>query len=288
MTGHRRTVFVEDAPVIAHRDYPGNQYVIRLNSRKCAAHAEPGNFLHIRCDPKLPMRRPFSIMRASNEEGWVEVLYKVVGEGTRLLSQRRPGESVSLMGPIGNAFQVHPEHPRALLLGGGVGIPPIVFFAERMHRGTNHEPFVIMASEVPFPFKTCPSKILVSGIPDGVIAAMALMEDWTIPSRLASMQGYPGCYEGYITDLARCWLNSLSPSLRYETEVFACGPHAMLAAVACLARDFSVPCQVALEEYMACAIGGCAGCIVQVKTEHGSAMKRVCVDGPVFSATDVF
>jgi dihydroorotate dehydrogenase electron transfer subunit len=75
---------------------------------------------------------------------------------------------------------------------------------------------------------------------------------------------------------------------RALVEVFACGPHAMLAAVAALARDYDLPCQVSLEEYMACGVGGCAGCVVEVQTSDGPGMKRVCVDGPVFHARQIF
>jgi dihydroorotate dehydrogenase electron transfer subunit len=125
-------------------------------------------------------------------------------------------------------------------------------------------------------------------VPSEAIAAMPLMEDWGIASRLASMQGYPGCFEGYVTDLARAWLNALDDKQRQEVAVFACGPHPMLEAVAKLAREYRLPCQVSLEEFMACAVGGCAGCVVQVQTTKGPAMKRVCVDGPVFDAKTVF
>ncbi|UCC57166.1 MAG: dihydroorotate dehydrogenase electron transfer subunit, partial [Gammaproteobacteria bacterium] len=120
-----------------------------------------------------------------------------------------------------------------------------------------------------------------------VIAAMPLLDDWGVPNRLASLQGYPGCYEGYITDLARSWLDSLSDTQRAEVSMFACGPHPMLAACARLAGEYDLPCQVSLEEFMACAVGGCAGCTVLVDTEEGPAMKRVCVDGPVFDAARV-
>jgi dihydroorotate dehydrogenase electron transfer subunit len=88
--------------------------------------------------------------------------------------------------------------------------------------------------------------------------------------------------------LARHWLQSLNDAARAEVEVFACGPTPMLRAVAQLAREFDLPCQVSLEEYMACAVGGCAGCVVEVQTPTGPAMKRVCVDGPVFDAKTVF
>lgn len=234
------------------------------------------------------MRRPFSIMRASRPDGWIDIFYKILGEGTRLLSCRKPGERVSAMGPIGVPFTPQRERPRALLVGGGVGMPPMVFLAERLRRDRDFMPLVLLGSEIPFPFKARPSQIIVPGMPDGVIAAMPLLEDWGIPSRLTSRQGYAGCYDGLITDLARSWLRELDAVALETTEIFACGPHAMLAAVAALAREFRLPCQVSLEEYMACAVGGCAGCTVKVQTEHGPAMKRVCVDGPVFDAQAVF
>jgi len=129
---------------------------------------------------------------------------------------------------------------------------------------------------------------MVPGMPDGVIAGMPLLDDWNIPSRLASLQGYAGTFNGYVTDLARHWLNALSVEQRNEVEIYSCGPHPMLEAVAKLAKEFALPCQVSLEEFMACAVGGCAGCVVEVKTEQGPSMKRVCVDGPVFDAYMVF
>ena len=117
---------------------------------------------------------------------------------------------------------------------------------------------------------------------------MPLLEDWGIASRLASLQGYPGCFQGYVTDLARSWLDALGADRRSRVHVFACGPHPMLEAVATMARGYGLPCQVSLEEFMACAVGGCAGCVVEVQTRQGPAMKRVCVDGPVFDAESVF
>lgn len=285
---HRDTIFVEDAEILSRHAHPGDQHILRVHAPRCAAHAQPGSFAHITCGPELPMRRPLSIMRVDPKSGWVEFLYKAVGQGTRLLAQRKVGEHINVLGPIGKPFQPHRERPRTLLIGGGVGIPPMVFLAEHLKADAHWQPLVLMGSEVPFPFKTQPSRILIPGLPDGVIAAMPLLEDWNVPSRLASLQGYPGCYEGYITELARAWLNSLSEAQRNEVELFACGPHPMLAATAKLAREFDLPCQVSLEEFMACAVGGCAGCTVRVETEEGPAMKRVCVDGPVFDARQVF
>ncbi|MCF6355473.1 MAG: dihydroorotate dehydrogenase electron transfer subunit [Candidatus Polarisedimenticolaceae bacterium] len=283
---HRDTLFLEDAEILSHQAFEGDQQIIRLQAQACATHAQPGSFVHLQCDPQHPLRRPLSIMRVSPSSGWVDVLYKVVGKGTRLLAQRKPGESISLLGPIGKPFNV--ECSRPLLIGGGVGMPPMIFLAEHLRSQKDVYPFAILGSEVPFPFQSAPSQILVSGLPNEVIAAQPLLDSWNIPSRLASLQGYPGCFEGYATDLARHWLKSLDENIRAEIAIFSCGPHPMLEAVAALAAEFELPCQVSLEEFMACGVGGCAGCVVPVETDSGKVMQRVCVDGPVFDARQVF
>lgn len=287
---HRGTIFVEDAELLSQHEHPGRQFVVRLRAPKCAAAATPGSFAHLTVDPRIPMRRPLSIQRANASAGWIEILYKVVGPGLEALSQRPAGSTVSVLGPIGNGFKPSPARPRALLVGGGVGIPPMVFLAESLKgRGdADWQPLVLMGSEIPFPFQARPSTILLPGVPDGVIACMPLLDGWGVPSRLASLAGFPGCFDGYVTDLATQWLSSLDDRALAEVEMFACGPTPMLQATARVARRFGVPCQVSLEEFMACAVGGCAGCAVPVVTEGGLAMKRVCVDGPVFDANAVY
>jgi dihydroorotate dehydrogenase electron transfer subunit len=296
MTGNARgSIFLERARVISHQAWDGQQFVLRLEAPKCAAHAEPGSFAHLTCGAAIPMRRPLSIMRADAAAGWIELLYKVVGSGLRALAAARTGEHLSVLGPIGRPFAVHRERPRTLLLGGGVGIPPMVFLAERLHQGAAAgqgaiawKPLVLMGSEIPFPFRARPTKLIVPGMPDGTIAAMPLLDEWGVPSRLASLSDFAGCFPGFVTELADVWLRSLGSAELAEVEVFACGPTPMLEAAAKLARRYGVPCQVSLEEFMACAVGGCAGCTVLVRTPEGPAMKRVCVDGPVFDASAVF
>ena len=226
-----------------------------------------------------------SIMRVG--EDWIEVLYKIVGDGLRLLSNKQPGDRVSLLGPIGVPFAPDPERPKALLIGGGVGIPPMVFLADALRKEPAWQVLAILGSEIPFPFELHRSSIPVAGIDPGVSSAMQLLEDWGIPSRLTSLQGYDGCFNGYVTDLADQWLASLAQEDLDQVSVFACGPTVMLNAVADLAARYALPCQVSLEEFMACAVGGCAGCTVLVNTPDGQAMKRVCVDGPVFDASMV-
>jgi dihydroorotate dehydrogenase electron transfer subunit len=286
---HRGTIFVEDAEVLAHERFEGNQYVLKIKAPKCAQAARPGAFVHLSCDESLPMRRPLSIMRADPARGTIEVLYKIVGQGLALLAKKEPGERISSLGPIGKPFVPHPQRPRTLLVGGGVGIPPMVFLAEVLAAAKGAwKPLVMMGSELPYPFELATSRLAVSGLPGGATAGMPLLDSLGVPSRLASLSGFPGCHRGFVTELADFWLASLSTEERAEVELFTCGPHGMLVAVAALARAHGVPCQVSLEENMACGVGGCAGCTVLVQTPDGPAMKRVCVDGPVFDAATVF
>ena len=287
---HRGSIALEDAAVRVHTHLAGNQHVLRLHAPRCAAGAVPGSFVHVRCAEGLPMRRPMSIMRASAADGWIELLYKVVGTGSHALAAVQPGQTLSVLGPIGRGFVPHAERPRVLGLGGGVGIPPMVFLAEQLATDADAgwKPLVLMGSELPFPFRVRPSKILIPGMPDEAIGCMPLLDEMGVPSRLASLSGFSGCFDGYVTELARAWLRGLNAVRLAQIELFACGPTPMLAAAARLAREFGVPCQVSLEEFMACAVGGCAGCAVPVHTADGIAMKRVCVDGPVFDAERIF
>nr|VFJ66119.1 MAG: dihydroorotate dehydrogenase electron transfer subunit [Candidatus Kentron sp. FM]VFJ66484.1 MAG: dihydroorotate dehydrogenase electron transfer subunit [Candidatus Kentron sp. FM]VFK16038.1 MAG: dihydroorotate dehydrogenase electron transfer subunit [Candidatus Kentron sp. FM] len=330
---HRATLFVEAAEILAKERFPGDQVVLRIHAPRIAAVASPGTFLHVRCDPALPLRRPISLMAADPAAGQLSILFKVVGKGTGLLAARAVGEVLDVIGPIGTGFRPREDRPRALLLAGGMGIPPMVFLAHwltgglagglagegagglagRLADGVANQPtrdpsppqrkasfppmgpspssaretLLLMGSERPFPFTVRPSGIPVS-VPDGVTAAMAPMEALGIPSRLASRQGYPGCFPGWVTELAEFRLAAQPPAIHRETALYACGPEPMLRASAALARKYDLPCQVCLEEFMACGVGACAGCAVAVTTPAGVAMKRVCVDGPVFDARMVF
>jgi dihydroorotate dehydrogenase electron transfer subunit len=283
---NRNTIFVEDGEIMSVETFAGDQFIQRIRAPKCAAAARPGTFVHLTCDESLPMRRPLSIMRVGDD--WIEVLYKIVGQGLRLLARKKAGDRISVLGPIGQPFRMSPERPNTLLIGGGVGIPPMIYIADwiRQNRG-DWQPFAILGSEIPFPFELQRSALPVRGIPDEVSSTMPLLEKWGIPTRLTSLQGYEGCFDGYVTVLADAWLHELGQAELAKTAIFACGPTPMLRAVAALADRHDLPCQVSLEEFMACAVGGCAGCAVKINTPRGEAMKRVCVDGPVFDAATV-
>ena len=284
----RATVALEDAEIMDHQAFAGQQFILRVRAPNAARRATPGTFAHISVDPAVPLRRPLSIMRANASEGWLEFLYKPKGRGLDKLSARRSGDVLSVLAPIGRGFTPDPSRRQLLALGGGVGIPPMIFLADQFRARPEFKMLVLMGSEVPFPFELVESRLEVAGGSAGATRAVALLERWGVPSRLASNAGLPGCHRGHVTDLARAWLRSLTPKARAEVQVLACGPTPMLEAVAKLAREHDLPCQLALEEFMACGIGGCAGCNVLLQTADGPAMKRVCVDGPVFDAREVY
>ncbi|MGD9843123.1 MAG: FAD-binding oxidoreductase [Steroidobacteraceae bacterium] len=287
---HRNTIFVEEVEILSRQDFAAQQYIFKFAAPKCARAAQPGQFIHLACDVNVPMRRPLSIMRADAERGTIEMLCKATGPGLSALVGKQIGEKVSMTGPIGQGFKPHIDKPRTVLIGGGYGVPPMIFLAEHLRdrNDANWKPLVLMGSELPFPFRTRPSTIMVDGMPDGVIAGLTFLDEQGIPSRLSSWSDFPGCHSGFVTDLATAWLATLNKNELQEVELFVCGPTPLLKTAAQVARHFGVACQVSMEEYMACAVGGCAGCAVQVNTPQGPMMKRVCVDGPVFDAYAVF
>lgn len=217
------------------------------------------------------------------EKGTIDLLAKVVGDGTRELCSRTAGEILPMLGPIGRPFDVSDTTKRYILIGGGVGIPPIIFAANVLDGQADM--VVFAGSEVLFPFALKPSLFLLPGIGGNTILSITSLEDRRIPSRLASSAGLYGCYEGHVPDLARDYLMALGEAERNRCILLACGPHPMLHAVARLSRELGLPAQLSLEEYMACGIGGCAGCVVKTLEDDGEHYRRVCVDGPVFPAS---
>ena len=281
----RDTISVNDCQILAHYKFEAEQYILTLESKEIAEVTRPGQFVHLSVSGILAMRRPISVMSVDIENGTFDLLYKIIGEGTRQLAERKIGDMLSVIGPIGNGFEMT-KNKIPLLIGGGVGMPPIVAMAQELKGDTYFSPYVILGSEVPFPFDTSKSKL--NGYHSSKLHTMPLLEEWGIPCGLTSLQNYEGVYKGYVTDLAKDFLESLSSDELSNVEIYACGPHPMLEAVSKLAKKYNIPCQVSLEEFMACAVGGCAGCTVEVQTKNGLAMKRVCVDGPVFEAQSVF
>ena len=128
----RSKIFPEQARVIEWTHYPAKQFVLRLHAPMCARYAKPGTFIHLQCEKNLPLRRPFSIMSTRAKDETIEILGKVTGQGTLALTKSAAGTSLSNLGPIGNPFSVSHKRPRILIIGGGVGIPSLVFLAKSL------------------------------------------------------------------------------------------------------------------------------------------------------------
>ena len=282
-------IFEEKAEIVDQVKFEADQFVTIVKAEKSSQTAKPGQFAFVECGGDTLLRRPLSYLRSSKEDGTVEFMYKTVGHGLESLSQLKKGDEIKIMGPIGNGFTIPSGKKSAILIGGGVGIPPVLFMGEEIKKINGGIDLVaFFGSEIPFPFETCDSDLVMPGLDFSVNKTIDDMEKLGIPCRLSSQAGYEGCHLGYVTELAKSFIETLSDGEKTETIIYACGPESMLKAVAKLAKDDQLDCVLSLEEYMACAIGGCAGCTVRVLEDGHERMKRVCVDGPVFDAEQLY
>ena len=282
-------IFEETAEVVEQLKFEAGQFVTIVKAEKSSQTAKPGQFAFVECGGNTLLRRPLSYLRSSKEKGTIEFMYKTVGPGLEALSQIKPGDEIKVMGPIGNGFIYPSSKKSVILIGGGVGIPPVLFMGEELKKA-NHDIGLVafFGSEVPFPFQTCKSSLAMPGVNDSIDTTIDDMEKLGVSCRLSSQAGYDGCHLGFVTEPANDFIDTLSESQKSETVIYACGPESMLEAVAQLAKEQQLDCMLSLEEHMACAIGGCAGCTVKVLEDDHEKMKRVCVDGPVFNAEQIY
>ncbi len=223
---------------------------------------------------------------------WLEVIHRVVGVGTQWLSQLQPGDSVDLIGPLGNQFTLTQGKSLALLVGGGVGLPPMFYLAEALRRaGWDAVAFVGAMTRdllaVTFRDDVQPD---AHGSPRQSVQEFARHN---YPAVITTDDGSHGL-RGRITAGLERVLHSLSPADLARAVVFTCGPEPMMHAVSKLAKAHHVDCQVCLEQAMACGMATCQSCIVKIEdakkphgtTEHGRPwrFKLACTDGPVFPA----
>ncbi len=244
------------AGVLENRKLTDSVCLLRLEAPELAAAAAPGQFVHVRCGGGTLLRRPVSICMAS--DGAVTIVIEARGAGTRLLAGCRAGDAVDLLGPLGHGFDLSGRRP--LLVGGGIGAPPLLFAAQRAGGGAT----------AALGFRTGGCVILREEFERACLAVHLATDDGTAGRR------------GFVTDLAERLLESGD----YDA-VLACGPKAMLRAVAELAGRRGIPCQVSLEERMGCGVGACLVCACQTAADGETRMRRVCRDGPVFDASEV-
>ena len=236
---------------------------------RCAGYAgaRPGQFVMLRFPGRLDplLRRPFSIFRLIEQDrdvAGIELLYKVVGRGTRLLSMVRAGDAVDLIGPLGNGFCVAPNTRCIFMVGGGIGTAPLVFLAGSMKKD---------------PFYAAHIQVFIGGKTKGDLPAMDVFSAMGLAVNAATEDGSFGT-QGLVTGLLERAIEERPPDL-----ICACGPMGMLQVVSRLARQYQISCQISIETLMACGMGACLGCAV-TRSDADDSYFHACTDGPVFDA----
>lgn len=234
------------------------------------------------------LRRPFSFSNVSIsyfEEGptvKLEILYCVLGRSTIRMTTLGSGARFTIIGPLGNGFWFPEGMKNALLLAGGMGAPPLQHLAGYLKKRFPQVNIIAFAGA-----KTC--EALPFSLAIGNLTGIVLeeFERLGVPSLIATDDGSAG-FKGYVTDCALQWIEQHRPDPA-ETVIFACGPEPMLAHCAKLAAKTGMLCQVSMERMMACGIGLCQSCAVEMRTENGkeTEYKLCCKDGPVFDSRKV-
>jgi len=255
----------EVCKVVEHTDIGSGYRQIVFDAPRIAAAAQPGQFVHVRV-PALEasaLRRPFSIFNA--EDGKLELLYKTVGRGTAALNAVRPGDEVSVMGPLGHGFPQKCDGA-ALLVGGGFGVAPLYFLARRLLESPKRPTSLVL---------------FVGGRTKTDLLALDRFAALGVEVRAATNDGSAGV-KGLVTDPLDDELIRIRTEGR-KFELFACGPDPMLKAVAMRATGTGMKGWISMDRHMVCGVGACYACIQ--KTVRGNS--RCCIEGPVFAAADL-
>lgn len=236
-----------------------------IESKEISKSAKPGQFLDIRVVDNIEplLRRPISIYNADEKSGKIEFIFQIKGKGTKLLSERKEGDLLDIMGPLGYGTFKFEGYNNIAIIGGGIGIFPLHELSKRakslgvnskIYIGFRNKNLVILEKE----FKdVCDELVLATD--DGSYAK-----------------------NGFAINFLKEDIKENKPDC-----IYACGPLPMLKAVQTLAKEENIPCQISLEERMACGIGVCLGCAVRVADENEIKYKHVCKNGPVFDANEV-
>lgn len=248
-----------DTKIVEHNHISDNVKELVLSAPQIVEQAKPGQFIHLKItdgnDPLL--RRPISIASVDLDKGLLTLIYRIAGKGTKKLATLKQGDIVNCLGPLGNGFDLNCQKP--LLVGGGIGMAPLIFLAQRL---------------VP-----CNIDILMGGRTKTEMCWHELFQDIVEEIHVTTDDGSLGT-KGFTVDV----LPDLLKTGKYDT-IYVCGPHIMMEKVSAIAKEYNIPCQVSLEKHMACGIGACLSCTCQ--TNDGKR-KKVCTDGPVFYAEEVF
>jgi dihydroorotate dehydrogenase electron transfer subunit len=260
----------EKVKVLSNTALAEDIYRIRLSCNRRYARAVPGQFVMVRSngqtDPLLP--RPFSIHRLIQKKGSVtglELLYKVVGKGTKRLSRLQTGDVLTMTGPLGKGFEIPAELSNANIVAGGMGVAPMVFLAQTLTESRRNLSSI---------------KVFVGGRTKAELLCLQDFSDIGLAVCMTTDDGSSGD-QCLITDPLDLAVAKNRPDI-----IFACGPMQMLACVAGIAEKHKVSCQVSIETMMACGMGACLGCAVASRKQTRRYL-HACKDGPVFDTRNL-
>lgn len=268
---------IATARIVDHHEIVKDHFLMSLKVPDYFQAAVPGQFVMMRVkgreDPLLP--RPFSInfLYSYNTETIMGILYKVIGKGTTIFSRLKQDDELYVMGPLGNGFDIPSDRKKVTLIAGGIGIAPLSFLAEYLKKQAGA--FVPGIEEIVCFLGASTSKLLLD---------RKRLEDTCSKLMISTDDGSDG-YHGTVTEL---FLNHIDSFTDNDSIIFCCGPDPMMTEVAEIVKKYSIPCQVSMEERMACGVGACLGCAVRIKS-HGNHphYMTVCKDGPVFDVNDI-
>jgi len=273
--------------IIKNIEVRENYYKIVLAAKAISQQAKPGQFVHVRVSSSFEplLRRPFSIHSVENDN--FEILYEIKGQGTKILSQIKPGGYLDVIGPLGNGFyfdQRPTTHDsRQIIIAGGIGVAPLVFLAEKLTgsklQASGLRPLVVIGAQTK----------------DKVLCEKEFKK-LGCEVKVSTDDGSQG-FKGRATDLLRKILLTAHGSRL--TAIYACGPDAMLKELAKIIKKYNLDCQASLENFMGCGVGACLGCAIKTHdsrlttpacrqgTTQDFVYRRVCKDGPVFNLNDI-
>lgn len=253
---------VEQAQIVTKEQLKKDIFKFAIYSEKMSSVALPGQFLEIRVNDDIEpfLRRPISIYNIDKEKNQLEFIFQVKGKGTDILSKRQVGDTISVIGPVGNGSFQFESYQKIAIIGGGIGIFPLYELAKQASKTADVTTYLGFRSK------------------DFVV----LEDEFSKVSNQLVITTDDGSYQekGFAIDFLKADCQTEKPDC-----IFACGPLPMLRAV----RDFAIanhiPAQVSMEERMGCGVGVCLGCAV--KNKHTEGNKHVCKDGPVFDVNDI-
>lgn len=258
------------APLVGRQPLEGAYVLLTFRHPAVAREARAGQFVMIKAgtSPEPLLRRPFSIMSVDPAAETFTLFLKAVGSGSRALADLWPGEAAGCLGPLGLHFTLPPEGHEALLVAGGYGIAPFRLFCDELLREGRT------------------ARVFYGGRTAGDLQLREPFGELGVPLVASTEDGSLG-HRGRVTEAVEAHLDAMGH--RGRVTLYACGPEAMLHAVARLAERRGLTAQVSLDPWMGCGVGTCLGCVVWIQYAHEASPKFrcACTEGPVFDSKDV-